>query len=49
MVADGIPHALMTGNSPGGLDYELSDTLPVSPMPFPLGAQKSTNVVPTDP
>lgn len=49
MVADVIPHILVIGNRPGGLDYELSDTPPVIPMPFPLGAQNSANVVPTDP
>lgn len=49
MVADVIPHILMIGNRPVGLDYELSDTLPAIPMPFPLGGQNSSNVVPTDP
>lgn len=38
-----------SGNRPGALDYELSDTSPAIPMPFPQGAQNSANVVPTDP
>lgn len=41
MVADVIPYI---GNHPGGLDYELSDTVPAIPMPFPLRAQNSTNI-----
>lgn len=49
MVADVIPHILRFGNRPGGLDYELSDTPPAIPMPFPQGAQNSAKVVPTDP
>lgn len=42
MVADGIPRVLMIGNRPGGLDYELSDTSQVTPMPFPPGSPKQS-------